>query len=129
MDLFLEQVHKDFTEKKVISFLTSKDWANVYLDTSKAYCFTLFKFLEGSSFDYFYNQHSQHNKTIFNSAILWSKMETMLKTNVSEIAVLDATWNEAYQLKYNKAESFDMFLVICYYWKQTETIKIHCHYW
>ena len=105
-DKFLMAVFKDFTEKKIISFLENEIFADTYPDESKAYCFTLFKSLNGSAYEYFY---SDHHKTIFNSAILWLKLKTMLTTNVSEMAAVDAAWNRIYQLKCDDVESFDMF--------------------
>ena len=105
-DKFLMAVFKDFTEKKIISFLENEKFADTYPDESKAYCFTLFKSLNGSAYEYFY---SDHHKTIFNSATLWLKLKTMLTTNVSEMAAVDAAWNRIYQLKCDDVESFDMF--------------------
>ena len=93
-DKFLVAVFKDFTEKKIISFLNSVSFSDSYPDDSKAYCFTLFKSLNGSPYEYFYSDYS---KTIFNSATLWLKLKTMLTTNVSEMAAMDAAWNRIYQ--------------------------------
>ena len=45
----------------------------------------------------------------FNSATLWLKLKTILTTNVSEMAAVDAAWNRIYQIKCNNVESFDMF--------------------
>ena len=103
---YLESVVHDFTEKKVISFLDDSIYAVQHPDTSKGYCFTLFKSFKNSQFEYL---GSEYKKTIHNSAELWSKIKEICTTNVSEMSEIDAAWSKIFKLRCNDIESFDMF--------------------
>ena len=93
-------------QRKLFLFLTNEVYSDYLLDTSKAYCFNLFKSLNGSSYDYLYSHHS---KKIFNSAKLWAMFNKDLTTNVSEIPVVDNAWKKIHKLQCNEVDAFDMF--------------------
>ena len=103
---FLDDIKTDFTEKKVVSFLDDESYANQHLDTSKAYCLTLFKALSGSPFNYL---KSEYHDKIENSAKLWIKFNEILTTNVSEMAAVDAAWSKIHHLNCKDLDTFEMF--------------------
>ena len=106
VNAYLESVEHDFTENKVVSFLQDESYADQHKDTSKAYCFTIFKSLNGSIYAYLKNEHSD---TIFNTATLWKTLSTTLTTNISEMTAVNTAWSKIHNLKCNYAEDFEMF--------------------
>ena len=64
---YIETVEHEFTENKVISFLNDETYADNHKDTSKAYCFTIFKSLIGSIHEYLILELS---KKLHNTATL-----------------------------------------------------------
>ena len=103
---YIKAVEHDFTENKVISFLQEEAYADKYKDTSKAYCFTIFKLLIGSIHEYLILEHS---KKLHNTAILWTTLSTTLTVTISEMTAVNTAWSKIHKLKCNYPEDFEMF--------------------
>ena len=106
VEKFLETVHNNFTENRVISFLNNVSHATTYADTSKSYCLTLLKSLEDSIYEYLVGEYKD---TFTNSALLWKKFKDVLTNNVTDMKVMDHYWLEMKKLQCNGVEEFEMF--------------------
>ena len=103
---YIETVEHEFTENKVISFLNDETYADNHKDTSKAYCFTIFKSLIGSIHEYLILELSEK---LHNTATLWTTLSTTLTTTISEMTAVNTAWSKIHKLKCNYPEDFEMF--------------------
>ena len=57
VEKYLDAVHQEFVEKRVVSFLEKRDHAQIYPDASQSYCSVLFKLLNNSIWSYLKSEY------------------------------------------------------------------------